>query len=154
NALVFGQVTEVFTQGFDDTLIGGNSSETAHSGGGNDIIQGNGGDDVLDGGPGADQMSGGVGNDTYFVDNVGDQVIEVADEGIDTVKSSISYTLAPNVENLTLTGIAAINGTGNELNNVIVGNAAANTLNGGDGNDTLNGGAGADTMNGGAGDDT
>ena len=80
-------------------------------------------------------MIGGVGNDTYKVDNASDTVTENAGEGIDSVRSSVTYTLAANVEQLTLTGAAAINGTGNALDNVIIGNAAANTMTGGLGND-------------------
>jgi Ca2+-binding RTX toxin-like protein len=78
---------------------------------------------------------------------------ESANEGIDTVQSSVSYALSANVENLTLTGKLPINGTGNDLGNVIVGNAGANVLNGAAGNDTLTGGGGNDTVNGGDGDD-
>ena len=115
---------------------------------GNDLansLAGNAGNNVLNGGAGADTMAGGAGNDTYVVDNMGDVVTEAANAGTDLVQSSISYTLGANLENLTLTGTAAINGTGNTLNNVLVGNA---------GNNVLNGGAGADTMSGGLGDDT
>ena len=112
------------------------------------------GNDTIDGGLGADVMIGGAGNDTYYVDNVLDVVAEVADEGIDSVISSVTYTLGFQVENLTLTGKTLINGTGNELNNVIIGNTAVNILNGGDGDDTLDGGAGADTLIGGLGNDT
>jgi Ca2+-binding RTX toxin-like protein len=137
-----------------------------------DVIEGFDGNDTLNGGAGADTLIGGLGNDVYVIDNTGDVAIENAGEGADTVQSSISYTLGTNLENLTLLGTSAINGTGNELNNVIVGNAAANildggagndsitggasgdTLIGGDGNDVLNGGLGADTMIGGIGNDT
>ena len=120
---------------------------------GNDVLFGGGGSDTLDGGAGSDTMIGGVGDDVYFVDASGDAVTELAGEGSDTVLSSITLSLMAEVENLTLTGSAAIGGTGNGLSNVITGNAAANTLSGGLGNDTLIGGAGADTMAGGAGND-
>jgi len=112
------------------------------------------GDDTLNGAAGADTLVGGAGNDTYAVDNVGDVTTELANQGTDLVNSSITWTLAANVENLTLTGSSAISGAGNTLNNVITGNNAANTLTGGSGNDTLNGGAGGDAMIGGAGNDT
>jgi Ca2+-binding RTX toxin-like protein len=116
-------------------------------------LTGGAGNDSLNGGAGADTMVGGLGNDIYTVDNVGDVVTENANEGTDTVQSSISYTLGANVENLTLTGTTAINGTGNILDNVLTGNSGVNTLTGGAGNDSLNGGAGADTMVGGLGND-
>src|SRR5206468_1304775 len=94
---------------------------------------------------GADTMAGGAGKDSYVVDNIADTVVENAAEGTDTARSSVTYTLAANVENLVLTGIAAIDGTGNDLATAITGNAVANTL---------DGLAGADTMAGGAGDDS
>ncbi len=118
------------------------------------LLVGNGNANVLVGGVGADTLQGGGGDDTYGVDNVGDTVIENPGEGLDTVETSISYTLGSEVENLTLTGTAAVSGTGNELNNVLIGNGAANTLMGGEGDDRLTGGAGDDTMLGGAGNDT
>jgi Ca2+-binding RTX toxin-like protein len=90
-------------------------------------------------------MTGSTGNDTYVADNAGDVVTELANEGTDLVQSWITYTLGANVENLTLTGTAAINGTGNTLNNLIIGNGAANILTGLNGNDTLTGGTGNDT---------
>ncbi|MFT4183274.1 MAG: VWA domain-containing protein [Rhizobium sp.] len=114
------------------------------------------GNDKLDGGAGADTMVGGLGNDTYVVDNAGDVVTEQTNEGVDTVQSTISYSIAarPYVENITLLGSAAINATGNTAGNVLTGNAGNNVLDGGDGNDTLNGMGGVDTLKGGAGNDT
>ncbi len=136
------------------TINGTNLAETLTGTGEEDIINGLGGDDTLNGGAGADTMVGGLGNDTYVVDNAGDVVTENANEGTDTVQAAVTYTLAANVENLTLTGTGNINGTGNTLGNVLTGNGGANVLTGLDGNDTLGGGAGADTLDGGAGTDT
>jgi Ca2+-binding RTX toxin-like protein len=118
------------------------------------VLDGGAGADVLDGGAGADTMIGGLGNDTYVVDNVGDVVSESLNQGIDLVQASVSFALGANVENLTLTGASAINGSGNELDNAITGNSAVNELYGFGGNDTLDGGAGADRMYGGLGNDT
>jgi Ca2+-binding RTX toxin-like protein len=111
------------------------------------------GDDVLKGTIGADIMTGGAGNDTYTVNSTGDKVVEFANEGTDKVESTISYTLADNVENLQLMGSANINGAGNSLNNTIIGNDLSNTLEGNAGNDTLNGWGGEDTLIGGSGND-
>ena len=94
------------------------------------------GNDTLDGGPGADAMTGGTGNDIYLVDNLGDTITELPGEGTDTVKSAMDYTLGPDLEKLTLTGTANLNGWGNSLNNVLAGNAGVNILAGGAGNDT------------------
>ena len=120
----------------------------------NNIITGNTGNNVLNGGAGADTMIGGAGNDSYYVDNTADSITENLNEGTDIVFSSVTYTLTTNVENLTLQGTTAINGTGNDLNNSITGNTAANILTGGLGNDTLTGNAGADTLIGGLGNDS
>ena len=103
------------------------------------------GNNTLDGGVGADRLIGGAGNDIYIVDNEAEASIERADEGHDTVLSTIDHTLSDNVEDLTLTGVSDINGTGNVLGNTLTGNSGANTLNGGAGDDTINGGAGDDT---------
>jgi len=137
----------------DDYRTGSTSHDKMYGYGGNDTLLGGAGNDTLDGGPGADVMYGNAGNDVYLVDNAGDYVSENANEGTDTVLSSITYTLGSHVENLTLTGGAAINGTGNTLNNVLTGNAAVNILNGGAGNDVLDGRAGNDVLNGGTGSD-
>ena len=126
----------------------------------NNVIEGNGARNVLNGLGGADTLIGYLGNDTYVVDNAGDVVDEDFGDGFDLVKSSVSFNLTAdgvhvsgNVENLTLTGAAAIAGTGNNLANHIVGNGATNTLSGLDGNDILDGGGGGDKMVGGNGND-
>lgn len=107
-------------------------------------ITGGAGRDVLYGTSGVDTLTGGAGNDVYHV-TPGDLVVEAANGGIDAVHSSFRRALEANVENLTLTGSGHINGSGNVLANLLVGNA---------GNNVLNGGVGADTMRGGSGNDT
>jgi Ca2+-binding RTX toxin-like protein len=98
-------------------------------------------------------MVGGVGNDTYYVDNVNDSVVESAGNGTDTVVSTITHTLATNVERLVLSGSADIDGAGNDLANKIVGNSGDNILKGGAGNDTLVSNGGDDYLIGGVGTD-
>ena len=132
-----------------DTLTGTIEADVINGLAGNDNLQGLGGNDTLDGGSGRDTMAGGTGNDIYVVDG-SDVVSEKANEGVDTVQSSVSYTLGANVENLTLTGMQKISGTGNAASNTIIGNGANNTLFGLAGSDTLDGGAGNDVLNGGA----
>jgi len=121
----------------------------------NNTLNGGDGNDTLNGGTGVDTLIGGLGNDIYQVDSTTDVITENANEGTDTIQSSVTFSLAafPNIENLTLTGSSAINGTGNAANNTLTGNTANNTLNGGDGNDTLSGGAGNDSLIGGNGND-
>lgn len=129
-----------------ENLIGGQAGDSLIGSNDNNQIDGYTGNDSINGGLGKDTMIGGLGNDTYFVDNVNDVVTETSTLAteIDTVNSSVSYTLKANIENLNLTGKGAINGTGNTLKNVIVGNGFANILTGGAGSDTLTGGLGVD----------
>jgi Ca2+-binding RTX toxin-like protein len=160
-----GGVLADFYNGYggNDSLLGGANNDTFLGGSGNDTLLGESGDDSLlgqdgadyiDGGTGTDQMIGGTGDDTFVVDTLTDTVSEQSNQGTDLVLASVSgYTLTNNVENLTLIG-AAINGTGNALDNRLTGNSLDNTLTGLAGKDTLDGGAGTDTLNGGADDDT
>ncbi|MEH2060844.1 MAG: cadherin-like domain-containing protein [Nostoc sp.] len=135
-------------------LSGQNGNDNLFGDSGNDTLDGGAGNDTLDGGLGADTLIGGIGNDIYIVDNLNDIITEDLNAGTDLVKSSVTFVLADNLENLTLTGSGAINGTGNTLDNILTGNTGANILSGGDGNDTLLGGTGNDTLLGGAGNDT
>ncbi|MBG1269058.1 beta strand repeat-containing protein, partial [Nostoc sp. WHI] len=137
-----------------NTLSGENGNDNLFGDFGNDTLLGGAGNDTLDGGLGADSLNGGVGNDTYTVDNLSDTITESFNAGTDLVKSSVSWVFADNLENLTLTGTEAINGTGNSLNNILTGNTGANILRGEDGNDSLFGSAGNDTLFGGSGNDT
>jgi Ca2+-binding RTX toxin-like protein len=156
----------------NDILIGGNGYDILHGQTGDDSLNGGSeddelygedGNDTLIGGIGRDTLTGGAGNDVYFVDNIDDLVVEITNGGLDTVNSSVGITLTNNVENLVLTGLTSINGTGNSFDNTITGNNGNNLLlglngndilNGGDGNDTLDGGSGIDNLFGGAGNDT
>jgi Ca2+-binding RTX toxin-like protein len=125
-----------------DYLYGNVTNDILSGLDGDDSLYGGAGNDLLDGGIGADSLSGGSGNDLYMVDDVGDRVTEQAGQGTDTIQSGVTYALGANVENLALIGNAAINGTGNSLNNVLTGNGAVNVLTGGAGNDTYVVGAG------------
>lgn len=136
-----------------DTLTGGTGNDTLDGLGGNDVLIGNAGNDVLDGGAGNDTLKGGADDDSYVVDSTTDAITENLNEGIDSVQAGVSYVLPNHVENLLLTGAAAINATGNTLDNMLTGNSAVNTLTGGAGNDRLDGKAGADKMLGGTGND-
>ncbi len=137
--------------GGDDALTGRDTDDKLYGAAGSDTLNGAGGNDTLDGGVGADRLVGGLGNDTYVFDG-GDTIVETPDGGIDTVRSSVSYTLGANLEILVLTDAAA-DGTGGEFADSITGNAANNVLKGGAGNDTLDGAGGNDTLDGGVGAD-
>ena len=147
----------------DNVLEGLEGKDTLQGMGGADTLLGGAGDDVLDGGTGPDVLRGGEGNDVLVVDDPGDITSEATNEGTDTVLASISWSLSNNIEALQLTGANAIDGTGNALGNLIIGNDAdnvlsglrgADTLRGGGGNDKLLGGADVDSLEGGDGNDT
>jgi len=135
-----------------DTIFGNAAGNQLEGRGGDDVIDGFGGTDILDGGAGADTMRGGAGDDSYVVDDQGDIVDEsiAGSDGIDLILASVSFSLADSghaigdVENLTLTGAAAIDGTGNALANLLIGNGAGNVLDGAGGADIMRGGAGND----------
>ncbi|MGE8220197.1 MAG: calcium-binding protein [Stenotrophomonas acidaminiphila] len=137
----------------DDTINGGAGNDTLFGFMGNDTLNGGSGNDALDGGDGTDQMLGGQGDDVYRVDDSGDLVIEMVDEGHDTIESSVSYILPNYVEVLKLIGSDEINATGNVADNTLIGNTARNVLSGGTGNDLLDGGGNADMLIGGTGND-
>ena len=109
-------------------------------------LRGAAGNDRLDGGRGADRMEGGTGNDLFIVDNIHDLVGEHLKQGTDTVQSTVSYSLPPHIENLTLLGSADLNATGNNLDNVLRGNAGDNNLAAGRGDDVLIGNGGDDVL--------
>lgn len=168
---------QLYGEAGGDRLSGLEGNDSLYGNSGNDILSGSSGDDSLYGGTGSDRLSGGSGqdrllgnsgDDLYVLDDAGDggdQVIELANQGIDTVQAAVSYTLPDHVEHLQLLGSIASSGTGNSLDNNLTGNAASNLLVGGEGNDILNGDdrygltegsyvGSADTLQGGAGNDT
>lgn len=150
NANQYGDAAGDIIIGVED-VIGSNFADALTGDGLANKLLGKSGNDILDGGTGADTLTGGLGDDIVYVDSSGDIVVEYAGEGSDTVMASVTWTLGANVENLTLLGTAAINGTGNELANILTGNAAANTLDGGSGDDFILGSAGNDVLYGRAG---
>lgn len=130
----------------NDSLNGTSGDDFLSGLGGKDTLNGLAGNDILSGGSGNDLMVGGTGDDYYIVTETGDVVKELSGEGIDTVQTSVNYTLPANVEKLTLVGNGGnLNGTGNSLSNTIYGNSGNNRLNGMGGADTMSGGAGNDT---------
>ena len=138
----------------DNVVVGNGAVNRLNGGGGDDSIFGTGGDDsliggagndYLDGGSGSDRMAGGSGDDLFLVDNVGDIVLESANEGTDTVRSTMTHALGANVENLELAGSSSIDATGNELTNTIIGNNGSNVIDGGARGDVMRGLGGNDT---------
>ncbi|MEH2204247.1 MAG: calcium-binding protein [Nostoc sp.] len=166
-----GLGTLSFTAVNFDNVIGTNENDNIVGDNQNNQLSGNNGDDTLNGGVGNDTLKGGAGDDSYFVDTTLDIITEAANSGIDTVRSSVSYTLGANLENLRLREGGNLTGIGNSLNNFLFGNTSNNTLNaragddtldgsngddllnGEDGNDSLQGGPGNDILNGGSGND-
>ena len=151
--IVRSSVSHTLNDNVEYLQLDGTASINGTGNASRNTMNGNAGNNRLDGGAGADVMSGSTGNDTFVVDDTADYVHEVAGAGIDTVESSATFTIVGDIENLVLTGAAAINGTGNVLANTLTGNSGNNTLNGGAGDDLLDGKAGADILIGGAGND-
>jgi Ca2+-binding RTX toxin-like protein len=142
-------IENVTTGGGNDTITGNTADNILSAGAGTDTLYGGAGNDTLIGGAGNDRLIGGVGNDTYIIDNIGDLVIENPGQGIDTVLSSVSFSLrdhSQHIDHLTLTGSQNLSGIGNGQANTIQGNSGNNTLNGAGGDDTLIGGAGNDVF--------
>jgi Ca2+-binding RTX toxin-like protein len=138
------------------TLTGNELNNQLAGGAGNDTLQGGAGEDRLNGGAGADIMAGGGGSEVYYLDNIGDRVLEAPGQGKDTVYSSVTYTLAAGQEIEGLRANAGTSGlalTGNEFANSIVGSAGNDTLKGSAGDDMLQGRGGSDRLTGGAGRD-
>lgn len=119
-----------------ETVSGNGWSDVLAGGRGRDTVEGLGGDDFLIGNRGADLLVGGKGDDVYSIDAL-DTILEIRDGGADTLLANVSQALGAHLENLVLSGLNAIDGTGNALNNVLIGNRANNTLNGLGGRDTV-----------------
>jgi len=147
----------IFGAGGDDNLDGSGGNDNIYGDSGNDVLIGGAGFDFIYGGegddilnatlPDDDNLFGGIGNDVYQVSRNTDTITEGFNQGIDTVRSSVTNNLLlinPNLENLLLTGAANIDGTGNSLDNQITGNAGNNALNGLNGKDVLTGAGGND----------
>jgi Ca2+-binding RTX toxin-like protein len=151
--VVMSSVTYTLSNYIERLNLTGSASVNATGNTLANTLAGNAGDNVLNGGSGADTLIGSHGNDTFVIDNVGDIITELAAEGVDTVRSTITTVLGANLENLVLTGTGSINGTGNADDNSLTGNTGNNKLYGMDGNDILDGAYGNDSLTGGAGND-
>ncbi|MBP2639092.1 MAG: peptidase and matrixin and adamalysin [Firmicutes bacterium] len=149
NDILTGQSGDdvLYGEAGNDILFGSDGQDYLSGGTENDSIFGGAGDDTVDGGTGRDSLYGGAGNDVYVVDNATGLVVEEADAGTDTVRTSVSLTVAyDHIENFVATGAGSVNITGNSLDNMITGNSVANVLRGGDGDDTISGGGGTDQL--------
>lgn len=144
----------LFGRNGDDQLWGGDGKDLLDGGFGNDLLYGEAGNDVLNGRAGDDFMGGGVGNDIYYVDSVGDLVTENLDEGTDTVRTTVDFTLPDNVERCVIASLAGLTVYGNVLDNRLYGAAGDDTIFADGGNDFVKGGAGNDYLGGEAGNDT
>ena len=142
---VFASIDYTLGANVENVILTGTADINATGNELNNRVLGNIGNNLLNGMAGADTMIGGAGDDTYIVDNAADTVTELANEGRDLVKTSVSYNLSANVEDGLLTGTADLTLNGNQLNNLLTGNDGANTLNGLAGADTMIGGDGNDT---------
>lgn len=143
----------LYGKGGDDSLWGGSGNDVLDGGSGNDRLQGEAGNDVLNGRAGDDVMAGGTGNDWYYVDSVGDVVVENAGEGRDTIRTTIDLTLPDAVENAIASSSAGLTLYGNLLDNRLTGGAGDDCIFASDGNDVVNGGAGNDYLGGEFGND-
>ncbi|WP_205481852.1 M10 family metallopeptidase C-terminal domain-containing protein, partial [Sphingomonas arenae] len=121
----------------DNTITGNSGSNRMWGMGGNDTLIGNAGNDFLDGSEGSDTLIGGIGNDVYYVDTLSDTIVEAANEGYDTVRTTLDWTLGAGLDRIELLGSGDLDGTGNGLANILSGNAGANVLSGLDGNDRI-----------------
>lgn len=137
----------------NDMVYGDEGRDSLYGGEGEDSLFGGTGNDRLDGGAGADRMAGGADDDLYIVNNKDDVVVEAADGGHDTVKTTRNYTMTDNVEDLKMGAHSDLRATGNVLDNRMDGNDGNNQIDGAGGDDFLFGGLGADTLTGGSGDD-
>ena len=153
NGVVFvGSAVGDFVEGTDvaSLLLGNEGADTISGGNANDELYGGAKSGEDDGA--SDNLAGGEGDDIYYVYS-SDLIVELADGGIDHVFASGTYSLGDNLEDLTLDGSNAIDGTGNDDDNIITGNGASNNLTGADGKDLVLGGIGIDTLHGGSGED-
>ncbi|HEX8124299.1 MAG TPA: calcium-binding protein [Allosphingosinicella sp.] len=141
----------------DDVIYGDDGHDSLYGLGGDDTLIGSDGNDTLDGGSGADTMAGGEGNDTYYVDDIGDVVVEswagYADTDIVYVAASYFDAGSAYLEQIHYSGMASATLLGSDSNNYIGGSSGDDWLEGKGGNDFLFSGSGNDHLDGGAGND-